>query len=156
MRFVGKAGDCIRWLRERAAERKEARKGELLFDVRVWKSKRSLAQNAYYWALLNRLTLALGIPSDELHMHMLRSYGPCDVFTVRDDVPLGDYFRYYDVVGEGWSQGRRYVHIRAFKGSSEMDTAEFSKLLDGVMQECRQQGIETLTPEEVAAMEWVG
>lgn len=35
--------------------------------------------------------------------------------------------------------GVRYSHVRAFKGSSEMDRAEFGKLLDGVVQECRQQ-----------------
>ena len=152
MRFVGKAQECIAWLFQAARETD----GGALFEVRLWKRKRSLTQNAYYWALLNRLGLALGYPSDELHRHMLREYGSYDVFTVRADVPIAKYFRYYDVVGSGIGEnGVRYSHVRAFKGSSEMDSGEFSKLLNGVIQECQQQGIETMTPEEAARLRWI-
>ena len=149
MRYTGTARECARWLRGQADD-------DQLYTVRAWKRKRSLDQNAYYWALLGRLGQALGYPSDQLHRHMLREYGTYDVFTVRADVPLGDYFRYWDQVGEGTMDGVRYRHIRAFKGSSEMDSAEFSKLLDGVIEECRQQGIETMTPEEAARLKWIG
>ena len=144
MRFVGGIRDCIRWLKAKDAEHaeREHREGrepdDVLYEVRVWKRKRTLDQNAYYWALLNRLGLALGYPSEKLHAHMLREYGVYDVFTVRADVPLSDYFRYWDEVGQGEMDGVRYRHIRAFKGSSEMDSGEFSKLLDGVIQECRE------------------
>lgn len=150
MRFVGKAQECIAWLFQAARANDDA-----LFEVRLWKRKRSLTQNAYYWALLNRLGLALGYASDELHGHMLREYGVYDTFTVRADVPLARYFRYYDIVGSGVMDGVRYSHVRAFKGSSEMDSGEFSKLLDGAIQECRAQGIETMTPEEAARLKWV-
>lgn len=155
MRFVGTASECARWLRARAAELEAAGKDDQLFEAREWRRKRSLTQNAYYWALLNRLGLALGYPRDELHGHMLREYGVYDAFTVRADVPLRDYFRYYDVVRSGQMDGVRYSHVRAFKGSSEMDSAEFSKLLNGLIEECRQQGIETMTPEEAARLRWI-
>lgn len=156
MRYVGDLRECIRRLEAWQAEHDAAgREDGLLFEVRTWKRKRSLTQNAYYWALLNRLGEALGYPSDELHGHMLRSYGPCDVFTVRADVPLASYFRYYDVVGRGSADGVEYRHVRAFKGSSEMDRAEFGRLLDGAIQECRQQGIETMTPQEAARLRWI-
>lgn len=155
MRYVGSAQECVAWLFQ--AARLDRDSGEdKLYQVGDWKRKRSLTQNAYYWALLNRLGQALGYPSEELHAQMLRSYGACDVFTVRADVPLDAYFRYYDVVGQGVMDGVTYRHVRAFKGSSEMDTAEFSKLLNGVIQECQQQGIETMTPEEAARLKWVG
>ena len=158
MRFVGSMAECVRRLRAWHDER-QAIDGDadaILYEVRPWRSKRSLDQNAYYWALLNRLGQALGYPSDELHRHMLREYGVYDVFTVRADVPLTDYFRYWDVVGSGQMDGVQYRHVRAFKGSSEMDTGEFKRLLDGVIQECRQQGIETMTPAEAARLRRIG
>lgn len=157
MRFVGGLRECTARLRAWHAERQVAHgdADSMLYEVRPWRSKRSLDQNAYYWALLGRLGQRLGYPSDELHRHMLREYGVYDVFTVRADVPLADYFRYWDEVGEGWMDGVRYRHIRAFKGSSEMDSGEFSKLLDGVIQECQQQGIETMTPQEAARLRWL-
>ena len=150
MRFVGSAKECMRRLRELTAE------GDALYEIRTWKRGRSLNQNAYYWELLGLLGEALGYPKDELHRHMLREYGCYDVFTVRDDVPLADYFRYWDVVGEGDMDGRHYLHVRAFKGSSEMDSTEFSHLLNGVIQECEQQGINTMTPQEAARLKWIG
>ena len=158
--FVGKLSECVRWLRAKVAEYEERERhmgrepDELLFKVMVWKRKRSLSQNAYYWVLLNKLGLTLGYASDELHGHMLREYGVYDVFTVRDDVPLNDYFRYWDEVGSGFMDGVKYRHVRAFKGSSEMDSTEFSKLLNGVIQECQQQGIETMTPQDAAKLMW--
>lgn len=156
MRYVGNLRECVQRLRAWQEEHDaKGREDGLLFEVRAWKRKRSLTQNAYYWALLNRLGQALGYPSDELHGHMLREYGACDVFTVRADVPLKDYFRYYDVVGSGLMDGVRYSHVRAFKGSSEMDSGEFSRLLNGAIEECRQQGIETMTPEEAARLRWI-
>ena len=36
-----------------------------------------------------------------------------------------------------------------------MDKNEFRVLLDGVIQEAQQQGICTLTPNEVARLRWV-
>lgn len=161
MRFVGRLSECIMRLRAWDAEHAEKRRrdgerrDELMYEVKVWRSKRSLDQNAYYWALLGRLGQRLGYASDELHKHMLREYGVYDAFTVRADVPIGDYFRYWDEVGVGEADGVRYRHIRAFKGSSEMDSAEFSRLLNGVIQECQQQGIETMTPQEAARMKWI-
>jgi len=70
-------------------------------------------------------------------------------------VPLDGYFRYYDVVGHGWAGDRRYKHVKVYKGSSQMDSAEFSRLIDGMREECQIQGIDVMTPEEIASMRWV-
>ena len=155
MRYVGDRFAVAMWM-EAEAERAAANgKDEPSFEVKPYRKPRTLTQNAYYWSLLNQLAAALGVPDDELHGYMVRSYGACDVFTVRDDVPLARYFRYYDVVGEGHVDGVRYVHVRAFKGSSEMDSGEFSRLIDGMRQECEQQGIQVMTPSEMASLKFV-
>ena len=38
------------------------------------------------------------------------------------------------------------------KGSSEYDTKEMSHLIDGLVSECKEMGIETLPPEELERM----
>ena len=38
------------------------------------------------------------------------------------------------------------------KGSSRYDSAEMAHLLDGLISECKQLGIETATPEELERM----
>lgn len=126
-----------------------------LYDCRPRKRKRTLTQNAYYWALLNQLARTLGMGDSELHGHMLREYGVADTFTVRADVPLRSYFRYFDVIGGGQMDGVRYSHVRVYKGSSEMDSSEFGRLLDGMREECEIQGIPTLTRAEIAKLRWM-
>lgn len=143
--MVGTPQRIIEWLFDQPRD--------ALFEVKERKDARSLAQNAYYWSLLGQLAGKLRMPNSEVHRHMLREYGVADVFTVREDVPLGGYFRYFDVIGHGTMNGRDYSHVRVYKGSSEMDSAEFSRLLDGMRQECEAQGIVTLTPEEQALAE---
>ena len=113
--------------------------------------KRSLTANAYYWAMANRLAAALRMPLSELHENMLREYGVHEVFEVRADVPLRDYFRHYDVLR--FHAGTAIV--RVMKGSSQMDSAEFSRLVNGMREECEGQGIDVLTPAEIAALRFV-
>ena len=38
------------------------------------------------------------------------------------------------------------------KGSSDYDTAEMSQFIDGIISECKDQGIQTMTPNEIEEM----
>ena len=145
--MLGTAQEIIAWLFEQDREK--------VFEIKERKRKRSLTQNAYYWALLNQLARKLSMPDSEVHKNMLRDYGVADVFSARDDVPLEGYFRYFDVIGHGELNGKNYTHVKVYKGSSRMNSTEFSHLLDGMRQECEQQGIVTLTPDEIARMEYI-
>lgn len=153
--FTGKAQEIIaklfsfveQWHRDNDGE-------EPLFDIKLHKPKRSNTQNAYYWELLSKLARTLGYANDEVHRHMVMNYGVCEVMLVDVNVPLAQYFDYFDIVSTGYLNGRQYNHVRVFKGSSKMDSTEFSHLLHGLIQECQQQGIDTRTPAEIAAMEY--
>ena len=46
----------------------------------------------------------------------------------------------------------RAQYFRVYLGSSNYNTQEMSLLIDGVVEECKELGIETLTPQELAAM----
>lgn len=145
--MVGTILECVAWL--------TAQDDSNRYEVKQVRRHRSLTQNAYYWVMLNKLARKLGMPDSEVHKNMLREYGTCDVFSVLDEVPLEGYFRYYDVIGIGRLNGRMFKHVKVYKGSSLMNSKEFSHLIDGMRQECVQQGIDVATPEEIAAMRWV-
>lgn len=145
--FTGHPQDIAQWLWTQDRER--------TFEIREAKRKRSLTQNAYYWALNNQLASVLGMGREELHFHMLREYADCEVLTVLEHVPLESYFKYTEVFAHGHLNGRDYKHVRIYKPSSKMDSKEFARLLDGMVQECEQQGIPTLTPQEIARMRFV-
>ena len=145
----GTALECIQWLASQESTK--------LFEVseETSKKKRSLTQNAYYWVMLNKLSAKLRMPDSELHKNMLRDYGVCDVFSILDSIPIDGYFKYYDVIGHGYVNGRRFKHVKVYKGSSQMSSAEFARLIDGMREECVLQGIDVMTPQEIADMRWV-
>lgn len=145
--MIGKPQEIIGWLFRQDRDK--------LFEVKERKRKRSLTQNAYYWVLLNQLARALDYPDSEVHGYMLREYGVCQVFSVREDVPIEGYFRYYDVIGRGMANGQWFKHIKAYKGSSEMNSTEFTHLLNGLREECVAQGIQVMTPAEIAQLTYV-
>lgn len=122
------------------------------YEVKEVKRRRSMTQNAYYWLMLNQLARKLGVPDSEVHMNMLREYGACDVLSVSVSVPLNDYFRYYDVLRVDWEGGEERRIIKVYKGSSTMDSSEFSHLINGMREECESQGIDVMTPEEIARL----
>lgn len=126
-----------------------------LFDLKERRKSRSRTQNAYYWAMLNQLARALGMGDMEVHKHMLAEYGVREVVYLREDVPEGDFFEYCDVVGRGLIKGQEFKTVHVYKRSSRMDSGEFSRLIDGMRDECAAQGIPVATPEEIARMEFV-
>lgn len=126
-----------------------------VYELKERRRPRTLTQNAYYWAMLNKLAAKLGCSDSEVHDMMLRDYGSCEVFAVKAGIPIEGYFRYYDVFGQGWLDGEPCVHVRVYKGSSEMDRAEFKRLIDGMRHECEEQGIPVMTPSEIEGLAYV-
>lgn len=45
-----------------------------------------------------------------------------------------------------------YRNLQCWHGSSVYTTDEMSRLIDRIVEECKQQGIETLTPRELGEM----
>ena len=72
------------------------------------------------------------------------------------DISIQGYFKYFEEIGQGTVQGKAFTHYKIYKGSSEMDSKEFAVLLDGVISECEQVGIPTLTPGEIAKLKFIG
>lgn len=127
-------------------------KKKYVIEVKQYRNKRSLDANAYCWVLITELANVLRMDKDKLYEQMLKSYGQSEIFSIRSDIDVKGYFKYYDEFGKGYVNDKEFTHYRVYKGSSEYDTREMSILIDGVIQECQQQGIETMTPDELAAL----
>ena len=147
--MIGNAKAIIQWLFDQ-------QDAEKLYEIKEKKSKRSLTANAYYWSLLNQLASVMRMDNQECHFLMLIRYGQYEVVSIRSDVSLHGYFKYYEVIGNGFVNGKEFTHYKIYKGSSQMDSKEFSVLLDGLISECEEVGIPTLTSSEVAQLKFVG
>ena len=146
--MIGNAQAIIAWLFEQDKEK--------IFEIKEKKKKRSLTANSYYWSLLNQLASVMRMDNQECHFLMLKRYGQYEVVSIRSDVSLQSYFKYYEEIGKGTVNGKEFTHYKIYKGSSQMDSKEFAILLDGVRSECEEVGIPTLTPSEIAQLKFIG
>lgn len=139
-------------------------------EIKEYREPRSSDANSYYWVLLGRLHKALNISRNYCHNLMLRRYGTLERF---DEKPVylvipdteeaakkADEAETYHIkptssVRTG-KDGKTYRTYMLLKGSHDYDTAEMSALIDGIVEECRQVGIETMTPLELERLkdEW--
>lgn len=127
-------------------------------ELKEQRKKRSLDANAYLWVLLDKLADVLRTTKDALYLKAVQDVGPYKKFTLTEDE--AKTFRVvWERQGAGWPteledyapDGDRLV-IRAYYGSSTYNTKQMSRLIDWVIEECKEQGVETMTPEELARL----
>jgi hypothetical protein len=167
--------DTFRWSMDSAGDwlciqTKDARrtldslKPGKVYDVEIkeHREKRSLDSNAYAWLLIDRLAEKLRVPKTEIYRRYIREIGGnnetvCVTAEAADKLRSG-----WEHNGLGWqtdtmsSKLPGCVRVVLYYGSSTYDTAQMSRLIDLIVQDCREQGIETLPPDKLAGMmeEW--
>lgn len=127
-------------------------KDKLSIEVKPYRVQRSLNANAYAWKLIGEIADIMRAGKDEIYLFMLKRYGQSELISVLSHVPIGNYVKYYEEAGESKLNGKMFKHYRVYKGSSEFDTREMSILIDGVVSEAKELGIQTETPNQIAEM----
>lgn len=132
--------------------------------IREYKERRSLKANNYSWALTDKLAekmLIAGVKlsKDEMHAEMIFRYGQPEydgdqtvIVSARDGIDLTEYYPYAKEIGQGETNGKLFSHWRIYRGSHTYTKQEMSLFIKGIVEECRELGIETETPEEIARM----
>lgn len=123
---------------------------KLAIEVDKFRKKRSLNANNYAWHLLNEIGNVTRESKEEVYIRLLKSYGQVWQISFPAEVPVLDFVKYGEEIGESVENGVKMKHYRAYKGSSEFDTREMSIFLDGVISEAENLGIQTMTPNEIA------
>ena len=123
------------------------------------RQKRSNSANAYAWALLDKLAAKTGIKREMIYREIIRNIGGNSyIATVRKD-KAGALINDWQEHGIGWiadiiEETEYETSIMLYQGSSVYDTAQMHRLIDLIVQECEQNDIETLTPRELALLEY--
>jgi len=122
-----------------------------IFEIKEYRKKRTLNQNNYYWELLGELSLTLRVPVEELHFKMLKDYSQRFQVMIPEEIDLRG-IEYYEKKSLIKKNDKLFRVYDVYVPSHELKTKEFAILLDGLIQECKQVGIETLTPDEIARL----
>lgn len=128
------------------------------YEITRAKLKRSLNANSYAWQLIGQIANLLRASKEEIYLDMLKHYGQGGAISVEEKYTerFKRSYKYHESMGKSELKGKTFEHFRFWVGSSDYNTEEMSILIDGIVQEAKQLGIETLTPAELARLkdEW--
>lgn len=125
---------------------------KIIAKIDRYRPKRSLNANNYAWKLISEIGNELRESKEAVYFRMLKQYGQSEVISVLSQVPITDYFKYCEEMGETTLNGKDFKHYKIYKGSSEFDTREMSIFIDGIVSDAQELGIQTMTPAQVAEL----
>ena len=137
--MTGSKNQCINWLLESEAD---------IFDVKVHKDQRNKKQNDKYWKLLSELSKKVKKGWREIHFDMLKNYSVTYEMMVPEETEIRG-IEYYEKKSTIIKNGKKFTVYHVYTPSHELKTDEFAILLDGLIQEAEQQGIDTRSPEQI-------
>ncbi len=130
---------------------------ELEVEIKQHRKRRSLDANSYAWVLMSKIADALNTSKDEIYIEMLKRYGQREsqlLSVIAEGVPaiMRATNEHCTVVGESELNGKLFKHLAILIGSSQYDTKDMSILIDGIVSEAKELGIETMTPSEIESL----
>lgn len=131
---------------------------KLSIEIKPFRAKRSLDANAYAWVLIDRLAAKLNESKENIYREYIKCIGGnSEIVCVKDSA--------VDRLREGWSKNgigwqtdtfsskiKGCTNVILYYGSSTYDSAQMARLLDLIIQDCKEQGIPTETPDEIARL----
>lgn len=124
------------------------------------RKKRSLDANAYAWVLIGKMADALtreahgltAYSKEDVYLIMLKRYGQGGVAKIKNsDIPaFKRAWKYCEPHEKLWDANAAYM--RFWVGSSNYNVEEMGVFINGIVAECQNMGIETITPDEQAKL----
>ena len=141
---VSKAQNMINGLKDK----------KYVIEIRESKEKRSLAANNMCWTLCTQLAVVMKTGKDEMYLQQLKKYGVSSRYTVWEEAlePLVRNLKYYELDKARFHNGRGVVDVTIYVGSSEYNTKEMSNLISGIIDDCKEQGIDVIQKEELDSL----
>lgn len=131
----------------------------LTVTVKEFRQKRSLSQNSYLWLLLDRLAEKLNRSKEDIYKIYVRDYGAFEILPIRNDA-VEDFKKKWGKNGLGWftedlgeSKLNGYTKLIAYYGSSTYNSKEMTRLIGAVIQDCEEQGIQTMPLSEIMLLQ---
>lgn len=135
--------------------------GKLNVGLKKHREKRSLDSNAYAWVLLGELQNVLNIPKEEIYKDLIKNIGSYEIVPIKNEA-VEKFRQAWSKNGLGWvtettkSKLEGFTNVVAYYGSSTYNTKEMTRLIDLIVEECKQFRVETKPQKEIDSLlkEW--
>ena len=123
------------------------------------RNRRSLDANACLWGCLAKIADKIGMDNWSVYLYMLERYGKYTHVVVKPEAvkDLQRQWRETKVVGDilvmdDSGEPTPMKQVLCFYGSSTYDSKEFARLLDGVIEDMKDLGLEAPPSDEMRAI----
>lgn len=132
--------------------------------IKKYRKKRSLDANAYFWLLLDKLSVMVNLPKENIYKGYIRQIGGNNDVVCIQDKAVEKLCSGWNNNGIGWitdtfpSKIENCTNVILYYGSSTYNSYQMSRLIDFVIQDCKAQGIETMPPDKLEQLlsSWEG
>ena len=136
----------------------ELREGEISLECKKWRQRRSLDANAYMWELVGKIAQKTRQKPVDVYRHAIKEIPGNSTLVCVQNKAKDVLRQQWQAKGLGWqtdelpSKIEGCTNILLFYGSSVYTTSQMSLLIDSIVDEAKELGIETLTPYELEGM----
>lgn len=122
------------------------------------KKKRSLDANALAWVLMDKIASKLRITKEEVYRNAIRNIGGVSETVCAKNEAVEKLCAGWRSNGIGWqtetmpSKIDGCTNVVLYYGSSCYDKEQMHRLLNNIIEDCRNLGIETRSPEEISSL----
>lgn len=131
-----------------------------------WREQRSLNANSYFHVLVDKIAKKMKLSAHEVKRQMVLDYGTIAteggdqiIVALPASADVSVYYPYAKWIGDFVAKNKKkYSQYVFYKQTHTLNKSEMAKLIDGVVYEAKELGIETRTPAELASLieNWEG
>lgn len=131
---------------------------DVSIELKKYRDRRSLNANAYLWKCLQEIAEAIGSDKWDVYLQMIKRYGK-HIYIVVKPAAVKDFMKSWrecEIIGDIIVNGQKGVQLLCYPGSSEYDTEEMRKLINGVVSEMKDMDLRIPATEDLerAIAEW--
>lgn len=129
---------------------------KLSIEIKPYRARRSLDANAYFFVLADKVAEKLNTTKEDVYRNCIKEIGGVSETVCVQDKAVDKLKEAWQCKGLGWmvdtfpSKIEGCTNVILYYGSSTYDTEQMSRLIENIIQDCKDLGIEYATPDEIA------
>lgn len=139
-------------------EYERLKESDVRVDIVKYRNPRSKDANAYFHVLVNKIAEAKNLGEAEVKQMLVLDYGTLAReedgtiigFKLPASVNVAAIYKYAKTFDIREENGKLFNCYVVYKHTSDMDSKEMARLIDGAIHEAKELGIETDTPDQLA------
>lgn len=126
-------------------------------ELKKYRKKRSLDANAYCWVLCDKIAKQIGnITKEDVYKDAILNIGTFEPMIIEEKA-YDNFKRIWERQGLGFliqevSRKDKCIKVHCYYGSSTYDSKEMSLLIDLIVQQAKEIGIETMPQQELESL----